>query len=246
MTVKTNALSQKICVFSGPLMALTFLVAFLIMGFVPPPSPKLDGDQVVSLFSEDQARIRAGGVVMIFGSALLFPWVSVISLQLRRIEGVHAPMAMTQLASGALGAFLFLTPMIALEALAYKPERLDPQVAETMYYFSWLFFVGTPIFAVLQNFSIAVAILGQTSGEAVFPRWAGYFNAWVGLLFVPGVAVFFFDDGPFSWRGFFPWWLPLSCFGIWMAVMAYLLLQAINTQRAREQSAGPVHELQLQ
>jgi hypothetical protein len=232
--VRSNAFSQRLCVWSGPAMVVTFVTAFLVMGFIPPPSPKLSGPEIVTLFTRDQDRIRAGGVLMVLGSAFLFPWVSVISVQLRRIEGKHAPMATTQLGSGALGAFLFLTPMIVLEAMAFKPEHLNPDVASTMYYLAWLFFIGTPVFAVIQNLSIAVAILQDFSQKPVFPRWAGYFNLWIGLLFLPGTMCFFFDSGPFAWRGLFPWWLPLSCFGIWMAVMATLLLQAIAIQQAAD------------
>jgi hypothetical protein len=216
-------------------MVATFVTAFLVMGFIPPPSPKLSGDQIVALFSHDQDRIRLGGVLMVLGSAFLFPWVAVISVQLRRIEGPYSPMATTQLGSGALGAFLFLTPMIVLEAMAFKPDHLNPEVASTTYYLAWLFFIGTPVFAVIQNLSIAVAILQDTSPTPVFPRWAGYFNIWIALSFVPGVCCYFFDSGPFAWRGLLPWWIPLSCFGLWMAVMATLLLRAIAVQQAADE-----------
>ncbi|HEY2830959.1 MAG TPA: hypothetical protein VGJ14_00930 [Sporichthyaceae bacterium] len=235
----TNSLSQRICVWSGPLMAVTLLTAFLIMGFLPPPDPRLSGEQIVALFAHDQQRIQVGGIVMILGSALLFPWVSVITVQLRRIEGEHAPMATTQLASGALGAFLFLTPMIAVQAMAFQPDRLAPQVASTMYYFVWLFFVGTPVFAVVQNAAIAIAILTDTRSEPVFPRWAGYFNLWIAVLFTPGIITYFFDSGPFAWRGIFPWWIPLSFFGVWFAVMTTLLLKAINQQTAMPDAESP-------
>lgn len=245
--MKTNALSQKICVWSGPLMAVTLFSSFVVMGFLPPPDPRRSGDEIVRMFTEDQTRIQVGGVIMIVGSALLFPWVSVISVQLRRIEGVHAPMAVTQLASGALGAFLFLTPMIMIEAMAYKPENLDPKVAQTCYYFAWLFFCGTPIFAFVQNLSITVAILADDSPTPVFPRWAGYFNLWIGLSFLTGLCVYFFDSGPFAWRGVFPWWIPLSFFGVWFAVMTALLLKAIDAQSAGESAAqGTERELLLQ
>lgn len=230
----TNALSQRICVWAGPVMAVTLVTAFLIMGFIPPPDPRLSGEDIVALFADDQHRIRAGGLVMIFGSALLFPWISVISVQLRRIEGAHTPMASTQLSSGALGAFLFLTPMLAIQAMAYKPEQLNPDVASTMYYFAWLFFLGTPIFAVVQNVSIAIAILQDTRPDPVFPRWAGYFNLWTATLFLPGVACYFFYSGPFAWRGLFVWWVPLTFFGLWFVVMATLMLRAIRTQQAQE------------
>jgi hypothetical protein len=147
-------------------------------------------------------------------------------------------MASTQLSSGALGAFLFLTPMIAIEAMAYKPDQLSPQVASTMYYFAFLFFCGTPVFAVVQNVSIAIAILQDRRREPLFPRWAGYVNLWAAMLFMPGIACYFFDAGPFAWRGIFIWWIPLSFFGVWFVVMTTLLLQAINRQVAEEQAAG--------
>jgi len=242
--MKTNAISQKLCVWSGPLMAVTLLGSFILMGFLPPPDPRLSGDEIVRMFQEDQSRIQAGGVIMIVGSALLFPWISVISVQLRRIEGVHAPMAATQLSSGALGAFLFLTPMIMIEALAYKPENLDPDVAQTCYYFAWLFFCGTPIFAFIQNLAITVAILADHSPTPVFPRWAGYFNLWIAISFMSGLCVYFFDSGPFAWRGIFPWWIPLSFFGVWFAVMTALLLRAIDAQAAAAEAA-PLKEPQL-
>ena len=241
---RANAFSQKLCVWSGPAMAVTLLSAFIIMGFLPPPDPRLSGEEIVALFQEDQGRIQAGGVVMIFGSALLFPWISVISVQLRRTEGAHTPMATTQLASGALGAFLFLTPMIMIQALAYKPENLNPDVAETCYYFAWLFFCGTPIFAIIQNLAITVAILQDSSPDPVLPRWAGYFNVWAALLFAPGIACYFFDDGPFAWRGVFVWWLPLTVFGVWFVVMTTVLLRAIDAQAAAETPA-PERELLL-
>jgi hypothetical protein len=225
-------------------MAVTLLSAFLVMGFLPPPDPRMSGEDIVAMFVEDQSRIQVGGIVMIFGSALLFPWISVISVQLRRIEGQYAPMATTQLASGALGAFLFLTPMIMIQALAFKPERLDPQVAETCYYFAWLFFCGTPIFAIIQNLAITVAILQDPSPAPVLPRWAGYFNVWAALLFAPGIACYFFDSGPFAWRGVFVWWIPLTVFGIWFVVMTTVLLKAIDTQAAAEKA--PEVELLLE
>jgi hypothetical protein len=61
-------------------------------------------------------------------------------------------------------------------------------------------------------------------------------------LFVPGICCYFFDPGPFAWRGLLPWWIPLSCFGLWMATMAKLLLEATATQQAadgREFTADP-------
>ena len=57
--MKTNAFSQKLCVWSGPAMAVTLLSAFIIMGFLPPPDPRLSGEEIVTLFQEE-----AGGPLL--------------------------------------------------------------------------------------------------------------------------------------------------------------------------------------
>ena len=228
--VSPHPTAQRLCVWSGPVLMVTFLAGFLIMGFLPPPDPNLTGDQVLELFTAHQGRIRLGGALLIVGVTFIFPWVSVVSVQLKRIEGRFAPLAYTQLTSGALGAVLFLAPIVMLEAIAYQPQRLSPEVAQGMYYFSFLFFVGTPLFAVVQNVAIAGAIFGDRRSHPVFPRWVGYFNVWSAILFVPGILVYFFTSGPFAWRGLFAWWVPLSVFGIWFIVMVVTMLRVIDSQ----------------
>jgi hypothetical protein len=235
-----NATSQRLCVWAGPALILLLLIGFGIMGFIPPPSPRLAGPEVVNLFSENQTRIQIGGVVMILGSAFLFPWCSAISVQLRRIEGHHSPLTYVQLTAGAVGAMLFLTPMLALEALTFRPELLRPDVAIVAYNFVWLFFLGTPFFAVIQNAAIALAIFLDRSAEPVFPRWLAYFNLWTALLFVPGSACYFFTSGPLAWNGVLVWWIPLTTFGIWFAVMVAQLLKSISRQVAASRPSTSV------
>jgi hypothetical protein len=62
----------------------------------------------------------------------------------------------------------------------------------------------------------------------VFPRWAGYFNLWVALLISPAGIVVFFKHGPFAWNGLFGFFLPLTAFAAWIAVMVVVLLRAVE------------------
>ena len=71
--------------------------------------------------------------------------------------------------------------------------------------------------------------------QPVFPRWVGYFNFWVGLLFVPGGMITFFKSGPFAWNGIIAFWIPASVFGTWFLVMTPMLLKAIQ-QQARDEN----------
>jgi hypothetical protein len=50
--------------------------------------------------------------------------------------------------------------------------------------------------------------------------------------------VVFFKSGPLAWNGLLTWWIPLSVYGAWLVVMAWLLLRAINRDTADTNSAA--------
>ena len=235
-----NARTQRICVWTGPAFIGLFLAGFLIAGFVPPPSPADDAQHIAAIFTQRTNRIRLGLIFMILGAPLLFTWCSAISTQMKRIEGRFSPLADAQLVVGGCGALLFLMPTLILEAAAYRPATRSPDITYALSDVGWLMFVGATSFALIQNLCIAVAVLGDTSARPVFPRWLGYFNLWTGLLFQPGIVIFFFTSGPFRWNGPFPWWMPLTVFGIWVAVMVVALLKAIGEQEHEAAGAGEI------
>jgi hypothetical protein len=51
------------------------------------------------------------------------------------------------------------------------------------------------------------------------------------MMFEAGALAFNFRTGPFSWNGLLVFWSPLSLFGLWIGVMAYLLLKSLKLQR---------------
>jgi hypothetical protein len=64
----------------------------------------------------------------------------------------------------------------------------------------------------------------------VFPRWLGYFNIWCALTFLPAALIYFFKNGAFAWNGVFCFWLPLTVFTTWFAVMFVMTRRAIIRQ----------------
>lgn len=82
----------------------------------------------------------------------------------------------------------------------------------------------------VQGLAIALCILRDDSSDPLFPRWAGYFNIWVFLLFLPSLLTYFFKTGPFAWNGLFVWWIPLAVFGTWFIVMTVLMLRSVDRQ----------------
>ena len=59
-------------------------------------------------------------------------------------------------------------------------------------------------------------------------------------MFEAGAIAFMPRTGPFAWNGLLVFWSPLSLFGAWISVTAYLLLKAIRRQREEEELEGAV------
>jgi hypothetical protein len=222
-----NSTAQRMCAYSGIVCIVMFLVGFwLIAGFVPPPSPKLTGEQLVQLFTQDRSRIRFGMIVSLFASALLASWTAAITAQMKRMEGRGTALAYTNLAVGALFVLEFIFSLVIWQSMTFRMR--DPQVMLAMNDTAWLLFVCITSTPALQATVIGLAIFGDKRETPIFPRWAGYLNFWVALLFLPGTIAVFFKDGPFAWNGLFTWYLPLAVFAIWMVTLCVLTLRAIS------------------
>ena len=95
---------------------------------------------------------------------------------------------------------------------------------------AWLCFINPVCIIFFQGIAIGLAILMDKRSQPVFPRWFGYFNIWIVIVYLPGSLVPLFKHGPFAWNGVLAWWIPLTLFVIWMITMTRLLLKAITQQ----------------
>lgn len=225
-----NLTANKVCAWSGVVFVVMLLVGFwVIAGFIPPHSPQNNAGQIAAIFHADPNRIRAGLIVTIFGSALIVPWAASISIQMRRIEGPQAVLAVCQIAFASLLVFTFEFPLFFWLTATFRADRPAESV-QLLNDLAWLPFVGLTILTALQAAVIGVAILGDTAPVPVFPRWAGYVNLWCALLFVPGTFNVFFKSGPLAWNGLIAFYLPVLVFCIWFVVNTFLVLKAIGQQ----------------
>jgi hypothetical protein len=229
-----NASTQRLCVWSGPLLIVLFTGGFVVAGFLPPPAPSQTAEQVRQLFIDDQFRIRVGLVLLLFGAALSFPWVGVLTIHVKRVEGRWAPLALTQFAAGLILSLPFMFPTMVWGAAAYRPHERSPELTQGLNDLAWLPFIGIGTNSIVQSLAIALVILRDKGERPVFPRWSAYFNIWVAALLAPGCLVIFFQSGPFAWNGLFAFWVPLTAFGSWFVVMAVLLFRAIAAQQDEE------------
>ncbi|HEX6390493.1 MAG TPA: hypothetical protein VFZ89_13615 [Solirubrobacteraceae bacterium] len=222
MTGKRTLMAMLWC---GPIAIAIFMVAIMIAGWMPPPSPNDSAAEVKAMYADDADMIRAGLVLMMVAGTLTGPFVAAISTVIKRIEGVDHPLSSAQLGLGMIGILLFLIPTMLMQAAAFRPDR-DAELISLIHDAGWLPFVGAFAPAVIQNIVIAVAAFKDTE-ERYLPRWLGYFNVWVALLFLPAALLYYFKTGPFAWDGVFVFWLPLSVFGAWFFVMFFVFRKAI-------------------
>jgi hypothetical protein len=219
-------------------MIFTWAAAFAFLcRFIPPPSPTKPGEQLVAQFSATTNLIRLGLVISVFMCALLVPFCAVIAAQMRRMEGVRSVLAETQLVSGGLLCVEFLLPFAIWQTALYRLHEWPPYIVQMLNDMSWLMFLGIISSACVQVAALGLAILLDKRAKPVFPRWAGYFNIWVALIWVPAAIIPFFKTGPLAWNGVFSWWVPLCVYFCWFVVMIVLLLRAIGDDE-REQRAS--------
>src|SRR5262249_46808293 len=74
----------------------------------------------------------------------------------------------------------------------------------------------------------------------IFPRWLGYYNLWVALMFTPGTFTVFFHNGPLAWNGLIAWYLPLAVFATWLVINPIYLSKAVDTMDADERAGTPI------
>jgi hypothetical protein len=73
--------------------------------------------------------------------------------------------------------------------------------------------------------------------KPVFPRWVGHFNLLTAVLMTPGAFALMFRDGPLAWDGSLAFGLHLGTYGVYIAVMFFVVRSALNSQ-AREAGAA--------
>lgn len=220
---------QKLCVWGGPFCAAALGLGLLLAGFVPPPSPSLTADEVAALYQASPNMIRAGMVLGLAGMAGYAAFVGVISVQLRRMQGVSRLAPYLQLGAGSIGVLTVMFPLMIFGVAAFRPER-DPRLTQMLNDVGWLVVIPAFPTFLAQFLAIALGTLQDKSPKPVFPRWTAYFNVWVGLLFVPGGFAYFFRTGPFAWDGLLAFWVAAGAFFVWLVVMTPLMLKAIDDE----------------
>jgi hypothetical protein len=225
-----NKKAQLLCLGSAPVMGVLATVGWWLMAkFVPPPLPSAGAIEIANFYAANTTPIRIGMILLMAAAGLFMPFIALISAQMSRMEQSPPVLAYTQLLGGAMSVAIIMFPAMLWTTAAFRPER-NPEIVLALNDAGWLIIAMTFSPAVIQNLSIGLAVLGDKAVPPIFPRWVGYLNFWMALLFVPAGLMTFFKKGPFAWNGLLAFWLPLVAFAIWFNVMLVMLYKAIQRQ----------------
>ena len=211
---------QLLCVWSGPVFLLLYVLAFAGMaGYIPPHSPMLSVDEIVAFYDANRNMIRGGQLLGLVFSVLLFPWFAIISAQMARIEGRTPVLAIMQFGGGALLIVFFIICSMMWEIAAFRADT-DPNIIRMLHEGSWLVFVMVYPAYSLQMICIALAGFMDKRADPWLPRWFCYFHLWVAASAIGGGFATFFKTGPFAWNGLFGFWVPVLFFVAWLFLLA--------------------------
>lgn len=226
-----NKTTQLMCAHSALVFAAMLGAGpFLIAGWLPTVNPALTAGDIAKMFIEDQTRIRVGVSIMALASVLWWTLSAVISVQMKRIEGEHHPLTYVNLGSASGTVLAIILPAYIWLAMAYRPGVVPAETIQLANDLSWLMFIGAYPPGLLQVLAIGICILSDKRAAPIFPRWVGYANIWIAVLFLPGALLPFFKTGPFTWTGVIGFWLVATAFFGWVVMMWWATVRAIRNQ----------------
>lgn len=223
-----NSRFTLFCTGSGLAFGALFVVAWLLIaGFFPLHLPSASANDIADIYATNVAGIRAGMMLSMLATGFYAPWIAVLYVVTKRIEGDAAPiMAVTQIVSGAMGALVFCLPTIIWTAASYRVGR-DPELILLLNDLAWLILTVIVSPFIFQNLAVGIAILRDKANIPLMPRWLGYINIWASVVYVPAVLIPFFKSGPFAWNGIIALWLPASTFFCTIIIMTIYCRKAL-------------------
>lgn len=214
------------------------LVGFwAVAGFLPLHAPTMDAEAIAGIYQEHSLRIRLGMVILMFGSMLFTPFGAALSDQISEFEKRTGPLSiLVMFGAYSFSIFGFYSGIWYL-VTAFRPER---GAALTLIFSdsAWLQFVGGAALGVPLFASVAIVAFADTRPRPLYPRWIAWVTTFVLLTAIPSSQlVFFFREGPLAWNGLIGFWLPAVDLGIWLTLMAYVMLRAAKAGGAQPSRA---------
>jgi hypothetical protein len=192
---------------------LVFLAVFglgwlALAHFFPPISPADSAQQVAAIYQSRRVWLMLGSVFMMLSVLSLMPVSALLVLVVNKIEARVG--ILTLMMGFTLTTNLVLTfyTGLSFSAAAFRADRSADliQFANDLGFLQ--FMGGIPMFMMVWLILAYAILVVSPRANPVLPRWAGYANLWIAILFVPELLIYFFKHGIFAWDGIVGFWIP--------------------------------------
>lgn len=226
---------QRWTAWTGPVMVVTYLAFWIILGHNhPPPSTALTGAQLVAqYYAPNQSDILLGMALCAFSGLLYLPWSCLLAVQMWRREKVPV-LTLLQLTGGVLTAWLLAAcpAMWAWCARYATTPGVDPELVKSVHMVSWYIYDMTYMVTTIQLAGCGLFALLDKKAPAIFPRWAGWVAIWTGLSFLPLTFIPYFDDGPIAANGLWNFYVVFISWGVWFCSYSFFMFREVKRNAA--------------
>jgi hypothetical protein len=221
-----SARVQQACAWSGVVLLVIFLPAFVFLcHLIPPPDPSWTAAQVKEFFLEDTTTKRIGIAICLAVWTLMLPWGVALAAQTARAERGFPVLSVIQVGCAASMMAIGALMMLLWGVASFRPDELAAETVQMVNDLAWFIFVMYWAPGVLWCWSVGLAIVLDRNPRPIFPRWVAYLNFWTGFSFFPASLALFFKTGPFAYNGLMAIYVPAAIFFVWYGVMTVLMLK---------------------
>jgi hypothetical protein len=225
-----NTKGQRILLWTAPPAVALFVLAYLVFPvFSPPLSPTLTPDQVAAFFRGNVTGILGVAILCNLIACSLVPLFAVTAVQISRAATSSPVLTYAYVICVGVGTTAFILADYCWGMAAFRPDR-DPQLTSLLNDMAWFFFIAPVGTIMAQNLCFALSVYLDERPDPIFPRWVAHFNVATIALLAPSAFSILYKSGPLAWNGPLSFALRLTTFAVYIVVMFWALLRAVNHQ----------------
>ena len=242
MEATTKQGVERAMAWTGPLFIVAMSITWGVMGHnIPPPNfVAMTPDELVSNYYGKYDSIAAGMIASATFGIFYTVWSCLLATLMRDKDGNMGPLSLLELAGGILTGWLFVMCGAMWASCALLVDQVDPGTIKMVHTFAWVIFDCTYMITTIQMVGLGLYTVINKS-QTMFPAWAGWTSAAVGIGFVPLVLMPFSVDGPFAVDGLWNFYI---IFGAWLlaffGVYNFYVLKHVY-KSARDQAVAMGH-----
>jgi hypothetical protein len=216
---------------TGPVMVVTYLFCWVILGHnFPPPSPGLSGEELVAnYYVKYRSNILLGMSFSAWLGILYTAWSVQLTVQMRRREKVEV-LSLFQLCGGILtGWVLVMCAAFWVWCARFAGTKgVDPELIKAVHTLAWYVYDMTYTVTTIQLVGCGVFAILDKKKPAIFPAWAGWLALIAAATFFPLTFLPYFETGPLAYDGWFAFHVVFGIWGAWFTTYSYYMFKDLR------------------